>query len=290
MDMQLILLCLLSACCFAIALVLTKFGLRVLPPLSGAAISVPSTALLFLLISPLTIDTVAFDAHGAVIFAVAGLFFPIAVTLLTFSGNRHLGPAVTGALGNMSPLFAVLIAIAVLGEAPSALQAAGLGVVTFGVVLIVLGRGKGVRLDVARFPLWALALPIAAALVRGVVQPMVKLGLASWPDPFAAVTIGYLVSAIVALVARASAGGGFGRVPVSAALFVAVGAFNGMAVLTLYAALARGSVTLVAPMVAAYPLITLALESLLPDRPRLGVTIVTGIALTVGGVALLLAG
>ena len=52
MDTVLIFTALASAVCFALALVLTQFGLRTMAPLTGAAIAVPTTALLFLVISP----------------------------------------------------------------------------------------------------------------------------------------------------------------------------------------------------------------------------------------------
>ena len=47
------------------------------------------------------------------------------------------------------------------------------------------------------------ALPLVAAFIRGAVQPMAKAGLAEWPDPFAAVTLGYLVSALMVLTVSA---------------------------------------------------------------------------------------
>src|SRR5262245_22957422 len=40
-----------SALCFGVALVLTHVGLRYIPPLPGAAISIPSSTLLFIMIS-----------------------------------------------------------------------------------------------------------------------------------------------------------------------------------------------------------------------------------------------
>jgi drug/metabolite transporter (DMT)-like permease len=69
-----------------------------------------------------------------------------------------------------------------------------------------------------------------------------------------------------------------------------VGLCNGGAVLTLYAALAAGPVALVAPLVATYPLVTLALARLLPNRAALPPAALAGIAATVAGVMLLLSG
>ena len=137
-----------------------------------------------------------------------------------------------------------------------------------------------------------LTLPIAAAIVRGAAPPAVKLGLAEWNDPFAAVLISYTVSAAVLILAALVRAGG--RLPPvgarGTAWFVAVGFCNGLAVLLIYAALARGPVTLVAPLFAAYPLVTLVLSRLLLRHEPFGLRLALGVAATVAGVVLLIAG
>ena len=72
--------------------------------------------------------------------------------------------------------------------------------------------------------------------------------------------------------------------------FVGTGLCNGMAVLLMYAALARGPVALVSPLVATYPLVTVALSALVLGRSAGGLRLPFAVALTVAGVALLLAG
>ena len=284
MDIAVTALALGSAACFGLALVLTQLGLREVSPLRGASISVPVAALVFLTVSPAAFDAAGFEARSAVLFVLAGLLFPAAVTLLTFEANRHIGPNLTGALGNLTPAFAVAIAIALLGETPRSGQLAGIGVIIAGALLLVAGPRRGG----ARFVGWALALPLAAALIRGLVQPVVKLGLTGWPSPFAAALIGYVVSAVVILTAAWAKEGrlfGGGR---GALWFVGVGVTNGLAVLTLYAALARGPVALVAPLVACYPLATLLFSLALRGTADLSWRVALGVAVTVAGVGLLL--
>ena len=285
MDTVLILIALASAFCFALALVLTQFGLRTTAPLTGAAIAVPTTALLFLVISPLTVAWDQWSCSSATTFAVVGLFFPVAVTLLTFSANRRIGPNLTGTLGNLTPLFAVVLAIVLMGEAPNATQGLGIVAICAGVALLFVGRGNG---D-ARPALWTLGLPLSAAFLRGIAQPIVKWSLADWPSPFAAVTIGYMVSAVVmgGVILGRRIGGDW---PAQAGIcwLIAVGVVNGAAVLPLYIALSRGPVTIVAPLVACYPLLTLILNRLflgqsIPTRFALA-----GIFITIAGVGLLL--
>lgn len=280
-------LALASALCFALGLVLTQFGLSHLPPRRGALVSVPSSAALLWLLAPVFADWHGFEPRGALIFALVGLFFPASVTLLTFAANRQMGPTLSGALGNLAPLFAVLLAALLFGERVGAAQALGIAAILLGVAALTLDRRPLAR----SWPWWAALLPLAAAAIRGFVQPITKLGLGYWPSPFAAVLLGYSVSALViafsALFFRREAA------PLRAAgvaWFAAVGVANVMAVLLLYAALARGRVALVSPLVATYPLFTLALSALLlrsaPLQPRL----VGGVVLTVAGVAALIAG
>jgi drug/metabolite transporter (DMT)-like permease len=54
------------------------------------------------------LDWKEWNPSGALIFALVGLLFPATVTLLTFEANRLMGPSVSGALSNLTPVFAVL--------------------------------------------------------------------------------------------------------------------------------------------------------------------------------------
>jgi drug/metabolite transporter (DMT)-like permease len=104
--------------------------------------------------------------------------------------------------------------------------------------------------------------------------------------------IGYLVSTVVVLgVSRLQTGHWIAAAPKQGRLwFAIVGVCNGLAVFLMYAALARGPVALVSPLVATYPLVTVAASALLLGRLQNAVQIVAGVVLTVAGVGLLLAG
>lgn len=277
-----------SAFFFGLALVLTQFGLRHQSALLGALVSIPAATILFWCVLPFFIDWRGWDPAAVSNFALAGALFPAAVTLLTFEANRRLGPNVAGSLGNLAPLVAVGLAILVLGERPSPIQGMGVAVIVVGVTTLTVNRGQ----SAFAWPLWTLALPIIAALIRGGIQPYLKLGLAVWADPFAAVLIGYTVSSLVVFaVAMLRARGwpsGFKRAGVL--WFAVIGLSNGLAVIAMYAALNRGSVTLVSPLVATYPLITLLLSAALLRSVRVGLKLVLGVAGTVAGVGLLMAG
>lgn len=275
-----------AAALIGLALVLTQFGLRWLTPSLGTLVSIPvSTALLWSL-APVAYGG-GWRLDAVVVFAAIGLLFPATVTLLTFEANRRMGPATAGAVGNLAPLFAVAFAIVALGELPDAAQAAGLLAVVAGVTLLTLSRGRSSE----AWPAWALALPLAAAAIRGAVQPAIKAGLELWASAYVAALVGYTVSSLVVLaIATARAGGwprGFSRNGVG--WFAAVGVANSGAVMLMYAALGQAPVSVVAPLVATYPVATLVLGALLL-RTRLSLTIGAGVAVTVVGVVLLIAG
>jgi len=277
-----------SAFCFGVALVLTQLGLRHISPLAGAAISIPSSALLFIGAAPFVLADTPVLWLGVPIFAAVGLLFPAAVTLLTFEANRVLGPVITGALGNLAPLFAVALAFVLLGEPLRSLQVGGLVVTVAGIIILTAGRGE----HPTRWRSWHLALPLAAAAIRGFIQPTIKLGLEFWPSPFAAALIGYIVSAIVLItVARLRTGRYVASAPLGSRLwFVAVGFCNGLAVLLMYAALASGRVALVSPLVATYPLVTVVFGTLVLGKIDDGTRLAVGTMVIVAGVALLITG
>ena len=277
-----------SAFCFGAGLVLTQLGLRDVSPLAGAAISIPSSTLLFIAAAPFVLAGGPLIWAAVPVFAAVGLLYPGAVTLLTFAANRALGPVITSALGNLAPLFAVAFAVLMLGEPLRPAQLLGLLVTVAGVLILTIARGHGT----GRWLSWALLLPLLAAALRGFVQPSIKLGLEIWPSPFAAALVGYIVSSAIVLAANRIHSGRFmtdaprrGRV-----WFTVTGVFNGGAALLLYAALANGPVALVSPLVATYPLITIAGSMLILGRIQGGWRLGFGVALTVAGVALLLAG
>lgn len=284
--MSVIVLSFASAFFIALGHILVRYGLTTLSPLRGAGISVPTTALAFLILSPIFADWSLWNWSVLPVFIGVGCVFPAAVTLMNFESNRRVGPSLTAALTNFTPVFAILGGIFILGELPRAGQALALLVILLGILLLL---WKPERL-LGSLPLIALTVPIAAGALRGATQSLIKLGQVQWPDPYAATTITYLVSAAVILGVKASVEKGFRPPPWQRGTlwFMAAGFSNGLSVLALYAALAHGSLALVAPLVASYPLFAVALSRIL-----IGATIdlrgLMGIAVTIAGIALLLA-
>ena len=286
--MTAILLALASTIFFGGGVVLTQFGLRTVSPLSGAAISIPTFTLCFILLAPFLLYGEPIVWQAVPIFATVGLLYPAAATLLTFASNRALGPVVTSALGNLAPLFSVALAVVVLHEPLRLAQFAGVVVTVLGVLIITVTRTA----DMRDWRTWALLLPLGAALLRGVVPPVIKIGLEIWPSPIGAGLTGYIFSSITVLVVERIRNGHFiVRAPLSGRLWFAVtGLCNGVGTMLLYAAVGAGPVTLVAPLIATYPLVTVALSALVLTNVRITARLVAGTAFAVGGVILILVG
>jgi drug/metabolite transporter (DMT)-like permease len=286
--MTAILLAFASAAFLGGGVVITQFGLRTVHPLSGAAISIPAFTICFLLLSPILLRGSPIVWQAVPIFAAVGLVFPAMLTILTFAGNRALGPVATSALGNLSPLFSVAIAVLVLHEPLRLLQFAGVVVAVIGALVITVTRTP----DLRDWRTWALLLPLGASLLRGVIPPVIKIGLEIWPNPMAAGLTGYICSTLMVLaIERIRTGRFMTRAPMSGRLwFAANGICNGVGTLLLYAALGSGPVTIVAPIYATYPLATVALSAIVLTHVKITANLVLGTALAVGGVVLILVG
>ncbi len=273
-----------AAICLAVAMITTRQGLRYASPMAGAAIGVPSSTLLFWCLAPFMLDLGGFDLAAVGVFALVGLFFPAAVTLLTYTGNQRMGPTITAAVSCTTPLFALSGAVLFLGEGLTPGNVLGTGAIVLGMLALTL-RGDALKRD---WPLWAIALPVAAAALRALAQVLTKAGLALWSNPYAATLIGYTVSAVVILVALRLRGPREQTDRRATPWFVATGILNGASLFLMYTALARGKVALVSPIVATYPLITLALSMFILRQERMNKRVALGAVMTVAGVAVLL--
>ena len=271
-------LAVLSSLCFGIALVTSRVGLRTLDPRSGAAISIPTATVLFALAAPFAFDAEGFSARAALLFALVGLFFPAIVTILTFRSNELLGPTVTGSVSGTAPLFALLGAGLLLDEEVPAHAAVACVAIVVGIALLS-WKQSAVR---PGFLGWSLLWPLSGALIRGLAQAGAKAGLLLWPNPFAASLIGYSVSSAMVIGANQ-----FGRLkkpwPTKHGIvwFVVTGALNGAAVLLMYGALSLAPVSLVAPVVATYPVITALFSAVVLREEPVTLRMVAGATITV---------
>src|ERR1700730_14661704 len=147
--------------------VLTQFGLRWMPPWVGVSIIIPTSTLLFWCLAPFFVDPSDGDVKAVALFACVGLVFPGAAALLNFESNRLMGPNIAGALSSLTPVFAVILAIVILGERIRLPQLVALAALVIGVSLMY-----RVHVTLSARSLWLMALPVTSSAIRGVIQPV----------------------------------------------------------------------------------------------------------------------
>lgn len=278
-------LALAAAALFGLAHTLSRFGLRYVPPRIGASISVPTTALLFWLAAPFALDLRGLSWPAVGWFALIGVFFPAAVTILNFESTRRMGPTISSAVGATSAAFALLTALLFLGESLTWLIVLGTATIIAGVALLSWSPARTPRAWAA----WMLLIPLSAAAIRGNAQTLSKYALSLWSNPFAASLIGYTVSALILLLASLGPRRAHGRIDRGALPWLAgVGFCNGTGLFLTYVALQTGKVGVVAPIVTTAPVFTLLANALLLREERIGAPMVVAVLLTVSGVIMIL--
>jgi len=236
-------------------------------PATGAFLSVSATAVLCWVLSPFIVQWDWWSSPYVWLFAAIGLIFPAAGQWLQMRSVATVGPTLTSSLAGLTPLFAVTIGVIWLGDTVTAQAAFGIFLMIVGLVLAAWSP-KGIKRGWA---LWAIFLPIGAALARGLAQPGLKFGFEHLPSPFFALLIGASVSTVVLgltlLPRRARLNRRIGK---GSSRFVLVGIVNGVGIFCLNAALNLGSLTVVSPLTSTTPLWTLALGVLFYKREVVG--------------------
>ena len=253
-----VLLSLLSAFLFALGAQFQSLGLVHMDSRSGAAITISTSAMLYLLVSPFFLNLEYLLEPAILIFVLVGLFRPAVSANLALAGLKFLGPTLSSTLTSTAPLFAVGLGIFFLDEVLNFSIAIGTLVIVLAIMMLAKKDGK----ISSNWPLWALALPIGAAAIRALAHVLTKVGMEEIPDAYLAGLTGFVVSAIVTLIIHKSR-----RVSSTISLknpgtkwFIGASACFSLAVLSLNTALYNGQVIQVIPIVAASPIFTLLLS------------------------------
>ena len=253
-----VLLSLLSAFLFALGAQFQSLGLVHMDSRSGAAITISTSAMLYLLVSPFFLNLEYLLEPAILIFVLVGLFRPAVSANLALAGLKFLGPTLSSTLTSTAPLFAVGLGIFFLDEVLNFSIAIGTLVIVLAIMMLAKKDGK----ISSNWPLWALALPIGAAAIRALAHVLTKVGMEEIPDAYLAGLIGFVVSAIVTLIIHKSR-----RESSTISLknpgtkwFIGASACFSLAVLSLNTALYNGQVIQVIPIVAASPIFTLLLS------------------------------
>lgn len=269
MDVALLLVPLLAfgaSIIFAVSNHVQHIGLDHIDVRTGTTVNVGTTLAALLALSPLYLTPSTLVSSGAVWFAIAGLIVPSLSMTLHTMGVRMIGPGMTAGLASTSPVFAVVLAIALLGEMASGRTMAGTAIVVCGIAYIAM-RSRGGHMS---WPLWAILLPLGAALARAVSHNFVKIGLADLANPITGALIASAVSFVIVSVVQASSRKPMPDWNAGYGWFALCGLLNGIGLVTLNTALSMGDVVVVAPLIATTPLFTVLIGHVFLKRETLG--------------------
>lgn len=267
MDLLAVSTALGAAILFGLSNHIQRIGLATTDDLTGTLVSVATMAGLFWLLAPFAIDPAAWGTSALYIFIACGLLFPAMGQRLQIASVQHVGPALTSAIGSFTPFFATLLAVSFLGEEINAQAVAGIALLISGLVAASFARG-GWRVNSTI----VLLIPLGAALVRGITQPLAKLGYIEGASPFFGTLVMVSVStAVVGTLFLAQGRSVRALVPTRGNLwFVLNGAVTVAGILGLQAALSLGAVNVTSSLIATTPLWALALGALVFRNERLG--------------------
>lgn len=220
---------------------------------TGTIVNVGTTFLFLWLLSPFYFEPETLLSRGAAWFALAGLIVPsLSMTLHTMSVLK-IGPGLTAGLASTAPVFAMVLAVLILGELVTFQTLAGTAIVVGGIAVIALrSRGGG-----ASWPMWAMIFPLGAALTRALSHNIVKIGLGDLPNPMTAALIGSATSFAVIATINLAGRHTLPRWNMGYFWFGLCGILNGIGLVGLNVALGLGDVVVVSPLIATSPVFTL---------------------------------
>lgn len=274
-----------SAFLFALSNHFNNRALETCDARAGTLISIGTAAIVYWLLAPFFLVGWYWVTTAALMFAIVGIIRPVLSTTLAINSIKVMGPTLTSSLTATTPIFGAVFAILILRESLTLPIAIGTLAVVAGAV-VAAWNPKGLK---RTWPLWAIALPLGAALIRATGHIVTKYGLIEVPSPSFAVLVGNTVSLGTALAAY-----GWERRPIAVGgsaytgqlWFVASGVVIALSVQFLNNALAIGDVVAVLPIVSATPVFTLLMGFFWFGREIITWRTIATMALIVPGVIL----
>ena len=257
----------LSAILFALASIIAKYALAHLDELTGAFISVLTMAVFFWCVAIWNLEWDFWYSEATLYFVIAGLFLPALGQRFQILAVKHVGPALTSAIGAFLPLFAILPAILYLGETVTLFQFAGITLLVGGLILAAVGRGISWR----KRAFYLLLLPLCAAIVRAIAQPISKIGYNILAEPMFAMMVMTTVSSLAVGVMLLVQGSPRRALSFTRGhwLFALVGAVTGSGILAIQVSLVAGSVTLAASLSSVAPVFSILLGAYIFKNERI---------------------
>ena len=257
----------LSSILFALASIIAKYALAHLDELTGAFISVLTMALFFWCVAIWNLEWDFWYSKATLYFVIAGFFLPALGQRFQILAVKHVGPTLTSAIGAFLPLFAILPAILYLGETVTLFQFAGITLLVGGLILAAVGRGISWR----KRAFYLLLLPLCAAIVRAIAQPISKIGYNILAEPMFAMMVMTTVSSLAVGVMLLVQGSPRRALSFTRGhwLFALVGAVTGSGILAIQVSLVAGSVTLTASLSSMAPVFSILLGAYIFKNERI---------------------
>ena len=286
----------LAACGFASGNVLVRVGTQKVPAPTAALLTVFSGAVLVgglaLLLNLEEITSLSIEAMGWIL--VLGIMgYPMArlfiITAISMVGATRAVP-----MAGLQPVIAFVLGVILLGERPNLLVTIGTPIIVAGLFLVVMPRSNANSRDtIANVRRIGYVLAIGAAatfagrdvisrhVVSDLIDPLVSAGLAL---TVGGVILGAILHRQIATTIR--------TLPRSYLLLcVLAGVFQGLAVASLFQALSRAPVTVVSPIYATQPLMTLIMAHIFLRRlETIDLLLALGTMTSVVGVILVVLG
>ena len=279
-----------AAAAFGAAGVASKRGLAHVEALAGTLVGVGTCFAVYLVTAPFWMRASDWFTVGFWIFAFTGVMQPALSMYFANEAYSRAGATVVSTFACTSPMFAAALAIAFLDERLTLAVAAGTVLIVFGITTLAwMPAPRGTAMTVGRGAvLAALVFATLTAAIRGLNQVIGKVGIDLLPSPFMAGFASFGVSfAILGVAYRWRRGRWPGRFPRPALIcFVVNGLCVSMGIGLLYAALMMGTVTVVAPLMATFPVFTLLVAAAVGDE-RITAKLLFGVAVVVAGVAVI---
>ena len=274
---------LLSAASFGLVPHVQSKGLDTNDALTGSKVNMAAVVVIGLLFAPLYLEWSMFQTRGAWIYAVIGVFFPFLSMQLQYAAILRVGPSITSALGSFTPLFAIFPAIILFDEVVRLTGWIGIALMTLGLLAAAM-RSRGVPRG---FQLWALALPLGTAAIRGLMMPALKVGQETAPNPLFAFLIMASVSTLMIFGVHVIRRETLGKPNIGWLWFAGSGGVQLLGLIFLAMALKAGDIAVVSPLSSIAPICALLYGALIFKRETLGTRhVAVAILVVIGGIML----
>jgi len=278
-------LALIASFLYALGSQFQHVGIHTIEPRLGTMLSIGASAGIYWLLAPFYLNVENFLIPAMLIFVALGFVRPALSANLSVAAIRYIGPTLTETLSATTPLFGAIFGIFILGEILTWQIALGTG----GIILSILALTRQDKKVPSTWPLWALALPIGAAVIRSVGHGFSKIGMEDIPDPYfaglVAMTVSFLLTAGLHIRKGERTKISFQQSGIY--WFMASGAIFCLATFLLNVALLNGDIITIIPIVSASPVFTMLLSIFIFRRETINLRVLLAVAIVMPSVVLI---